>query len=358
MGNIYIAVKIFFDSLGIDYIIPPQNNKLSLQLGSNISPEEMCLPFKIMMGNYTQSIQLGANTIVIVGSCGPCRFGEYGELQMRLLNKVGHDVKFVLLDPTWDSKSNEDSRIIGIHELLESLRLTKGVIIPKLLKAIHIMNIVDEMESYLLLNSPYEINNGVLKSIYHNGINEVFHENDPHIAYKHLKSIRNIMYNIPLDKNKKVLKIALIGEIYTLIDNFSNLDIEDKLMKLGVSITRNMTPTWWLKDTILKVIKLNGMDTKRYSKDYLPHWVGGHGRECIAESIMAHRHGYNGAIQVFPLGCMPEIVSKAILPSISKDNNFPIMSLVVDEMTGEGGYITRIEAFVDLLERRENLCTI
>lgn len=52
------------------------------------------------------------------------------------------------------------------------------------------------------------------------------------------------------------------------------------------------------------------------------------------------------------MGCMPEIVSKAILPSISKDKNFPIMTLVVDEMTGEAGYLTRIEAFVDLLERR------
>ncbi len=30
------------------------------------------------------------------------------------------------------------------------------------------------------------------------------------------------------------------------------------------------------------------------------------------------------------------------------------MSLVVDEMTGEAGYSTRIEAFIDLLERRED----
>jgi predicted nucleotide-binding protein (sugar kinase/HSP70/actin superfamily) len=52
------------------------------------------------------------------------------------------------------------------------------------------------------------------------------------------------------------------------------------------------------------------------------------------------------------MGCMPEIVSKSILPTISKDLDFPVMSLVVDDMTGEAGYITRIEAFIDLLERR------
>jgi predicted nucleotide-binding protein (sugar kinase/HSP70/actin superfamily) len=53
------------------------------------------------------------------------------------------------------------------------------------------------------------------------------------------------------------------------------------------------------------------------------------------------------------MGCMPEIVAKAILPAISNDKDFPIMTLVVDEMTGEAGYVTRIEAFIDMLERRK-----
>ena len=48
---------------------------------------------------------------------------------------------------------------------------------------------------------------------------------------------------------------------------------------------------------------------------------------------------------------MPEIVSKSIPPAYPGDKDFPIMTLVVDELIGEAGYITRIEAFVDLLER-------
>ena len=34
------------------------------------------------------------------------------------------------------------------------------------------------------------------------------------------------------------------------------------------------------------------------------------------------------------------------------------MTLVVDELTGEAGYVTRIEAFIDLLERRNRRCII
>lgn len=56
-----------------------------MEIGSLYSPDEICLPFKLMIGNYVQSIEAGADTIVIAGSCGPCRFGEYCELQMNTL---------------------------------------------------------------------------------------------------------------------------------------------------------------------------------------------------------------------------------------------------------------------------------
>ena len=97
---------------------------------------------------------------------------------------------------------------------------------------------------------------------------------------------------------------------------------------------------------------MNSLNIKSLSQKYLSMEIGGHAKECIGEAVLSCNEGFDGAIQIFPLGCMPEIVSKSILPSISRDNNFPVMSLVVDDMTGEAGYITRVEAFIDLLERR------
>ena len=69
-------------------------------------------------------------------------------------------------------------------------------------------------------------------------------------------------------------------------------------------------------------------------------------------SIYYANKGFDGVIQLLPLNCMPEIVAKSILCNVSKDLNFPIMTLILDEMTGEAGYLTRLEAFVDLLKRR------
>ena len=50
---------------------------------------------------------------------------------------------------------------------------------------------------------------------------------------------------------------------------------------------------------------------------------------------------------------MPEIVAQNILPKVSRKEDIPVMSLVLDEQTGKAGYITRIEAFVDLVKRKK-----
>jgi predicted nucleotide-binding protein (sugar kinase/HSP70/actin superfamily) len=49
---------------------------------------------------------------------------------------------------------------------------------------------------------------------------------------------------------------------------------------------------------------------------------------------------------------MPEIVAESLLPSVENELGIPVLSLIIDEMTGEAGYMTRVEAFVDMLEQR------
>ncbi len=41
------------------------------------------------------------------------------------------------------------------------------------------------------------------------------------------------------------------------------------------------------------------------------------------------------------------------MPAVGRDFGIPTLTLIVDEMTGEAGYLTRVEAFVDLLKRRK-----
>lgn len=352
MGNIYLGAKALFDGLGVDYIIPPQNSKSALEIGSLYSPEEMCIPFKIMIGNYIQAIEQGADTIIIPGSCGPCRFGEYCEMQMILLKKLGYNLDFIVIDAPTDIGIKElYNRILKVSSVSNKPKYKK---IKSLLYAVKVTNLIDEIEASSHNFAGYEKINGECKNILNKCKEDAFKCSDPKEMIKILIYYKEKINHVSIDINKEPLKIALIGEIYTVIEPFANMYIEDKLMSYGVSTKRHLTPSWWIKNTALLPTKLNSLNIKRSAKNYLSLNIGGHAMECIGEAVLAHDEGYDGAIQIFPMGCMPEIVSKSILPNISKDKDFPIMSLVVDEMTGEAGYVTRIEAFVDLLERRRN----
>lgn len=352
MGNVYIGVKALFDGLGIECVIPPGSNKTALDMGSLYSPEEICLPFKIMIGNYIQAIEQGADTVILPGSCGPCRFGEYCELQMNLLKSLGHNLDFVVLDFPRD---------IGVMELYRRIRMISSKSNKKtyekftaLFNSLKATRLIDEIEELAHMYAGYERNKGECKKLLKTCKKEAMKCKNPSEMLHLLKNYKEKMNHLSVDINKNPLKIAIIGEIYTVIEPYSNFFIEDKLMDYGVSTKRGLTPSWWVKNMVLSPLKLNSIRIRKNAKKYLPLGIGGHAVECVGEAVISSLEGFDGAIQIFPMGCMPEIVSKSILPTISHDMNFPIMSLVVDDMTGEAGYITRIEAFIDMLERRRD----
>ena len=72
---------------------------------------------------------------------------------------------------------------------------------------------------------------------------------------------------------------------------------------------------------------------------------------CIRDSLYA-KHGFDGVVQLAPFACIPEIVAKGILPTISQEYGIPVLTIFIDEQTGKAGVQTRLEAFVDLLQRR------
>lgn len=356
LGNTCYAAKAVFDNLGINYIMPPKSNKRCLELGSLYSPEDICLPFKIMLGAYIDCIKRGADTIIITGSCGPCRFGEYCEMQINLIRKLGYNVDFIVLDrPSSIGKSEFLNRIAKISNASSITNFQK---MKTLYSAYKIINLIDYIEKAARYKAGFELKKGECKRILNSCKNTALNTNGAESLLALLLKYKHMINSVPINPNKHPLKISIIGEIYTILEPFSNFYIEDKLMDLGISTEKTLNPSWWFKDAILSAINLNSLDLRINSKKYLPYYIGGHGRECIGEAVAASKAGFDGAIQLFPMGCMPEIVSKAILPSIAKEKDFPILSLIIDEMTGDAGYMTRIEAFIDLLERRKNKCII
>jgi len=67
LGSMHIFCKAIAETAGIPYIVPPETSRKTLTLGVLHSNECICLPFKLILGNFIEALQMGADTIVMVG---------------------------------------------------------------------------------------------------------------------------------------------------------------------------------------------------------------------------------------------------------------------------------------------------
>jgi len=349
MGNTYITVKVLLDELGINYIVPSFDIKKSLEIGAQIAPESACLPLKINLGNYIQAYNEGADTILITGGKGPCRFGYYSEMEKSILKDNGINMDVIALEVP-------DNGIRGLIGRIE--KLTGGFNLYKIFKAlraaVNTSVMVDELERETFRTRPREIEKGSTDKIYNNFKREVLNcIGFKEVEQKILNTIKELN-SLELDKNINPLKIGIVGEIFTTIDSDSSLNLDIRLGNMGVEVARAVTVSGWIIDHMLKpALKLPTDDRFiKYSKPYLKTMIGGHAQETIGNSVIYAKDGYDGLLQIYPLTCMPEIVAQCILPAVSEDYNIPLLTLIIDEMSGEEGYVTRLEAFVDLLWKR------
>ena len=351
MGNLYIPVKALLEELEVDYVMPPFSNKETLKLGTRFAPESACMPLKIISGNFIQGHMLGADTVLMIGSWGPCRFGYYCEMQREILSEAGYDMDNIILENTRD----------GIRETLRRfLKLAGGFKPLKLSRALkaagEIVFLTDQVERQFYRVKPRESQKGEADAVYKGlRIDVLSSRGAAEIKEALLKALEGLD-NVKQKDGFSPLKIGIVGEIYGTIDPFASLYLQDKLADLGVETLRMVSLSQWLDDNIICHLRKNKTfmiyedGTRPYLDKDIP--IGGHTRETIGHTVLHARDGFDGVIQLYPLGCMPEIAAEAILPKISNDLDLPILTLVTDEMTGDSGYQTRIEAFLDLLAQR------
>ena len=135
------------------------------------------------------------------------------------------------------------------------------------------------------------------------------------------------------------------------------VNIEKELGKMGVQTRRSLTVSGFIRDAIIpKAFKKGETHLERafrMAKPYLMRDIGGDALESVSDVAFANEKGTDGIIHVSPFTCMPEIMSQNIFPTMRENCEIPILTLILDEQTGRAGYITRLEAFADLMRRRK-----
>lgn len=354
MGNAWIIIQALFESLGVEFVVAPFNSKQSLNIGTKLAPESACLPLKLNLGNYVEAAKLGADTVAITAGTGPCRFGYYGESERLLLQDAGLNYEFILLEPP-------EGRLLGLAERIRYLAGRKNSW-AKIVRAVQFAYrksvVMDRIEILIHGFRPRAQNPHEADQLYEEAKRRlVLAMTDEGIqgVVRWLQArIQEKQAQHPEGLEIEPLNIAVIGEIYTLLEPFSCCEVEKELGNLGAMVDRSIYLSGWVGQHVFQGLAQGYRPLKPYyrlAKPYLNHFVGGHGIETIGSAVHFARQGYDGIVQILPLGCMPEIVASSILPRIQEDYKIPIMTLTFDEHTGQAGIQTRLEAFVDLLER-------
>lgn len=351
MGTIYIAWEMALKKVGVEAFIPPYTNKKTLSLGTKNSPEAICLPYKLILGNFIEAIESGVDYVSMITSPGICRLGEYGRNIEQVLAELGYKTNYIEL--------NLYDGIKGLFEYLSNISGSKNYfkILNAIYLAIRTVFALDELLSFLSYYRAREIKKGESEHAYNKALKMLRNANNSAELSRALKNGLKEISKVEIDKNRNVLYVDLTGEIYIVNDEFSNQNMERELGTMGVQVRRSLTVSSFLKDAIIPKIFKKGEThlerAYRLAKPYLMRDIGGDSLECISDVLYAKERNVDGLIHVSPFTCMPEIMSQNIFPKMREDINLPILTLIMDEQTGKAGYITRLEAFVDLMRRKK-----
>lgn len=344
IGNYYVAIynwlSNILDKNKAKVMIPKKMSKKTLELGSNNSPDFICLPFKYNLGNYIESLNMGANVLIQAG--GGCKYGYYSEVQKQILLDMGYNFKYITLVEKGKIKP------IKIYKKFKQLnsKLTFTKFVYRFFIGALIAYYIDKFENYMRENICYELEKNKFKVLHVKFLNSL----------KKVKSLRNLfkikkqyfkkLKSIKLNKKEERtnIKIGIVGELFTSMEQFSSNNIEEKLTNLGAVTKRYTTITYLMLKRPFEINKL-----LKKSKEYIRYELGADGTLSVAHALELAEMGYDGIIHIKPFGCTPEENAVPILQKISADKNIPIMYLTFDTQTSDTGIETRLEAFYDML---------
>ncbi len=139
------------------------------------------------------------------------------------------------------------------------------------------------------------------------------------------------------------VKVALLGHSYVINDPVLSFNTLKKLREMDVEVVSS--------EQIPEEI-INEQMKKLHSTLYFEEE-----RKIVGTALYFLESGtIDGLLQLIPFPCGPSAISSEIvLHHAKKRPEFPVIQLVVDDNTGEAGFLTRLEAFVMTMKRKKFL---
>jgi predicted nucleotide-binding protein (sugar kinase/HSP70/actin superfamily) len=277
----------FFENLGFEVLLSPKTNKEIVEIGVKISDPETCFSNKVYFGHLKW----------LEGKC---------------------DLIFVPRLKTNKEKLEYCPKFFGLPDLAKISVKTKILT--------ETFNEKKEKFEESLVKLGKKL--GKKKE----EIEKAFQE-----ALKKEREIREKQEKEALEKLESNLKkIILISHPYNLYDEYVNLRIKERLEKLGV------VPIF------IEEIPTSNIEHLTSNFEFPQfHWE--FAKEIMEKIDFVLSRKIDGAIEISSFACGCDAVLKEFVEKKFKENKIPFLYLIIDEHTGEAGFQTRLEAFVDTI---------
>ncbi|MBE0428785.1 MAG: hypothetical protein IBX61_02815 [Thermoleophilia bacterium] len=134
-------------------------------------------------------------------------------------------------------------------------------------------------------------------------------------------------------------RIGLLGHPYNIYDGYITQNLIARLEEIGAElVVPEMTDHHALMNAATDV-------PKQLYWTYEKEIMG-------AINLWTEKRQVDGVIYVLAFACGPDSLIQVLIEHRARTYNVPLMSLTIDEHSGEAGLVTRIEAFTDMLMRK------
>ena len=310
----YPMWQTFFEELGAEVIVSPPTTQLMLSDGSSRLVADTCLPVKVFVGHV----------LSLVDKC---------------------DYIFIPAIRSMKSKSYNCSKFLGLPDMTRA-------VVP---------------EAPPILDIEIDINQGkrsLYQAIYSLGRHFSWNPYkvrraattawQAHLNYLELMTSQRLTPPKAMEKLSGVAEaepgthssqpnsatIALIGHPYLLYDEHINHRL---IHRLEQAHKRVLTPE------MLTAEELQSATARVVGRAY---WT--YEEEVVGVGEHYLRSGANGVIGIMVFGCGPDSVMMDMVHRQSaRLRTTPFMSITLEEHTAEAGIVTRLEAFLDMIDRRQ-----
>ena len=303
----------FFTDLSIKIVLSDVTTKQTMSAGSALVVTETCLPIKVFIGHVLNLIDKGVDKI-LVPSLQSVSHKIYNCSKIRGLPDLVRNVvkkDFTIIEPTLD-KSEKNQ---GLYEFLKECAAPFGITDEALIKRASKAGWRTYNNFHIMSKSG--------------------------MSYK--KAINYALQGkvfIESQTKESPISVALISHGYNIYDERTSMKIFDKLEKMDVKVYTSLQLS---KEQMEDGIKSLGQELY-WANEY--EMIGGAGHYLKDNKI-------DGLITLTAFGCGPDSLMIERITRKAKRFNKPLLNLTIDEQTGEAGFITRLEAFVDMLFRKK-----